>query len=80
MRYYRVNCYLPPEAGHTQYGRSGSRNALIGIAATDLESAIAETKAMHPLARIDAINDQGKIHNLSVERVGDLLAVAAKPE
>lgn len=75
MRYYRVNVYIPPREGNT-YGH----NMLLGIAEKDVESALAAAKKIYPQARIDAINDQGKIHNLSVERVGDLLAVAAKPE
>lgn len=75
MRYYRVNCYLPPPEGKT-YGH----NMLLGIAEKDVESALAAAKKIYPTARVDAINDQGKIHNLSAEQVGDLLAVGAKPE
>lgn len=75
MRYYRVNCYLPPREGKT-YGH----NMLLGIAAEGVESAFEAARAIYPQARIDGINDQGKIHNLSAERYGEYLAVAAKPE
>lgn len=77
MRYYRVNCYLPPREGKT-YGN----HMLLGIAAVGVEAALQEAKAIYPQARIDGINDQGKIHNLSADKLvrGEYLAAAPKPE
>lgn len=77
MRYYRVNRYLPPAEGKA-YGS----NVLMGIAAESVERAIEAVKRLQPTARIDGINDQGRIHNFPGKEATATtpLALATKPE